>query len=84
MESERKKSPLVRVFPRRREDMRFLLKRFRRLCEKEGIIRDLKRKSYYEKPSEEKRRRKRKSIKRIQKELAEAEDIKNSKKPVRT
>lgn len=81
MERETGNKSIVRVFPRRREELRSLLKRFRRLCEKEGIVRDQKRKSYYEKPSDERRRRHRKSIRRIQKELAEAEDNKNAKRP---
>ena len=83
MERETSSRPIVRVFPRRREELRSLLKRFRRLCEKEGVIRDLKRKSYYEKPSDERRRRHRKSIRRIQKELAEAEENKNVKPDTR-
>jgi len=33
------------------------LRRFKRLCEKEGIRRDIKRSSYYEKPSERRRRK---------------------------
>jgi ribosomal protein S21 len=31
------------------------------MCEKEGLIRDIKRYSYYEKPSEKNRRKRRKS-----------------------
>lgn len=34
------------------------LKQFKRLCEKEGLRRDIKRSSYYEKPSERRRRKK--------------------------
>jgi len=33
------------------------LKQFKRICEKEGLRRDIKRSSYYEKPSERRRRR---------------------------
>ena len=36
------------------------MKKFKKLCETEGIIRDVKRKAYYEKPSDV-RRRKRKT-----------------------
>jgi small subunit ribosomal protein S21 len=35
------------------------------MCEKEGLTKDIKRRSYYEKPSERRRRRVRKSIKRV-------------------
>lgn len=37
-----------------------MLKRFKRLCQREGLTRDIKRHSYYEKPSERKRRQIRK------------------------
>ena len=38
-----------------------MVKRFKKMCEKEGLIRDIKRNSYYEKPSEKNRRKRRKS-----------------------
>ena len=38
-----------------------MVKRFKKMCEKEGLIRDIKRNSYYEKPSERNRRRRRKA-----------------------
>jgi small subunit ribosomal protein S21 len=37
------------------------MRRFKKLCEKEGLIRDMKRNAYYEKPSERNRRRVRKA-----------------------
>jgi small subunit ribosomal protein S21 len=42
-----------------------MVKRFKKMCEKEGLTKDIKRSSYYEKPSEKRRRRLRKSEKRI-------------------
>jgi small subunit ribosomal protein S21 len=39
-----------------------MLKRFKKLCEKEGLTKEMKRNSYYEKPSERKRRQLRKSM----------------------
>jgi small subunit ribosomal protein S21 len=39
-----------------------MLKRFKKLCEKEGLTKEVKRNSYYEKPSERKRRQMRKSM----------------------
>lgn len=42
-----------------------MVRRFKKLCEKEGLTRDIKRTSYYEKPSERRRRKTRKSMKRI-------------------
>ncbi len=41
-----------------------MLKRFKRLCMREGLTRDIKRTSYYEKPSERRRRKARKSARR--------------------
>jgi small subunit ribosomal protein S21 len=38
-----------------------MVKRFKKMCEKEGIIRDMKRMAYYEKPSEKNRRRMKKT-----------------------
>ena len=46
------------------ESVEQMLRRFKKLCEKEGLIKDIKRNSYYEKPSERRRRQLRKSIKR--------------------
>lgn len=40
-----------------------MIRRFKKLCEKEGLIRDIKRNSYYEKPSERRRRAMRKARK---------------------
>ena len=38
-----------------------MLKRFKKLCEKEGLNKEIKRHSYYEKPSERRRRQLRKA-----------------------
>ena len=46
------------------ESVEQMLRRFKKLCEKEGLVKDIKRSSYYEKPSERRRRRLRKAIKR--------------------
>ncbi len=48
-----------------------MLKRFKRLCQREGLTRDIKRHSYYEKPSERKRRQFRKAVRKFEKDLAE-------------
>ena len=56
---------MIKVKTRGHEPIEQMIKRFRKMCEKEGLIRDVKRKSYYEKPSERRRRRKRRSLKRI-------------------
>jgi small subunit ribosomal protein S21 len=38
------------------ENIDYVLRRFKRACEKEGVIRDLKRIQFYEKPTEQRRR----------------------------
>ena len=55
---------MIRVRTRGNESVQQLLKRFNKICEKEGLTRDIKRNSYYEKPSERRRRKERKARKR--------------------
>jgi small subunit ribosomal protein S21 len=55
---------MIKVKARGNESVEQMLRRFKKMCEKEGLTKDIKRNSYYEKPSERKRRRTRKSIKR--------------------
>jgi small subunit ribosomal protein S21 len=59
---------MIRVKARGNESVEQMVRRFKKLCEKEGLTRDIKRNAYYEKPSERRRRRVRKSLKRIAKE----------------
>jgi len=56
---------MIRIRSRGNESIEQMLKRFKKLCEKEGLIKDIKRTSYYEKPSERRRRQLRKAEKRI-------------------
>ena len=56
---------MVRVKARGNETVEQMLRRLKKICEKEGLNRDIKRNSYYEKPSERKRRRHRKSQRRV-------------------
>ncbi len=60
---------MIRVKQRANETIEQMVRRFKKLCEKEGLTRDIKRNSYYEKPSERRRRKVRKSIKRIVREF---------------
>lgn len=57
---------MIKVRPRGNESVQQMLKRFKRLCQREGLIRDMKRHSYYEKPSDRKRREARKSVRKVQ------------------
>lgn len=56
----------IRLKARAGESAQMMLRRFKKLCEKEGLTKDIKRRAYYEKPSERKQRALRKSLKRIQ------------------
>jgi small subunit ribosomal protein S21 len=54
---------MIKVKSRGNETAEQLLRRFKKACEKEGLTKDIKRVAYYEKPSEKKRRRARKTPK---------------------
>ena len=53
-----------KVKTRSNESIQQMIKRFKKICEKEGLVKDIKRNSYYEKPSDRRRRRMRKNIRR--------------------
>ena len=55
----------IRIRCRQNESVQQLLRRFKKLCEKEGLTKDVKRKQYFEKPSERRRRARRKSAQRV-------------------
>lgn len=55
----------IRIKSRGNESVEQMMRRFKKLCEKEGLTKDIKRKQYFEKPSERRRRARRKSIKRL-------------------
>lgn len=55
---------MIRVKLRDNESVEQMLRRFKKLCEKEGLAKQMKRVAYFEKPSEKKRRLKRKAEKR--------------------
>ncbi|MBL4809983.1 MAG: 30S ribosomal protein S21 [Phycisphaerales bacterium] len=46
----------IRIKTRGNESAEQMMRRFKKLCEKEGLVKDVKRKEYYEKPSERRRR----------------------------
>jgi small subunit ribosomal protein S21 len=55
----------VRVQSKANEPLEKTLRRLRKLCNNEGITRELKRHAYYEKPSEIRRRKRRERLKTI-------------------
>lgn len=73
----------IRVKARSGEGVEQMLRRFKKLCEKEGLTKDIKRKEFYEKPSERRRRDARKSQNRRVREDMPFIDKKLEKKPDR-
>ena len=55
----------VRVQVKNNEPLEKTLRRLRKICNNEGITRELKRHAYYEKPSERRRRKERERVKTI-------------------
>lgn len=55
----------IRIKARAGESVEQMLRRFKKLCEKEGLTKDMKRRQYYEKPSERARRAMRKAELRV-------------------
>jgi len=52
----------IRIKARSGESIDRMMRRFKKLCEKEGLTKDLKKRAYYEKPSERKRRDARRAV----------------------
>ena len=52
---------MIKVKSRGNESVEQMIKRFKKMCEKEGLTKEMKRVMYYEKPSEKNRRRLRKA-----------------------
>ena len=59
---------MVKIRPKPNEPLIRTLKRFKRLCENEGIMREYRRHEYYETPSQIKRRKRESNKKRREKE----------------
>jgi small subunit ribosomal protein S21 len=60
----------IRIKSRQNESVGQMLRRFKKLCEKEGLTKDIKRKQYFEKPSERRRRSQRKAAQRLARVLS--------------
>ena len=60
--------PSVKV--RENENFDAALRRFKRACEKAGILSELRRREYYEKPTQERKRKKAAAVKRQMKRTA--------------
>ncbi len=60
---------MIRVKARLNESLEQLLRRFKKISEKEGLVREIKRTGFFEKPREIKRRKERQLIRRLRKEM---------------
>lgn len=60
--------PTVRV--KEGENPEYALRRFKRSCEKAGILTELRRREFYEKPTAERKRKKAAAIKRYIKKIS--------------
>jgi len=58
---------MAKVMLKSHEQIKDALRRFKKIVDKEGIINTYKRSSYYEKPSERRRRERNQRIKNIRK-----------------
>lgn len=71
--------PTVRV--KEGENPEYALRRFKRSCEKAGILTELRRREFYEKPTAERKRKQAAAVKRHLKKLArETVSKKNNKR----
>lgn len=60
--------PIIKV--RENEPFDVTLRRFKRSCEKAGILSEIRRREFYEKPTTKRKRAKASAIKRLAKKLA--------------
>ena len=60
--------PTVRV--KENEPFEVAMRRFKRSCEKAGILSEVRRREYYEKPTQQRKRKRAAAIKRHMKKLA--------------
>ena len=55
----------IRIKTRTGESVQQMMRRFKKLCEKEGLTKEVKKRQYFEKPSERRRRVTRKAASRL-------------------
>ncbi len=71
---------MAKIIVREGDSVEKALKQFKRMCEKEGLRRDIKRSAYYEKPSEQRRRRKMQQLREQRKAVMRALKVKQKAK----
>jgi small subunit ribosomal protein S21 len=60
---------VIKVTIRHGEPTEKFLQRFKRICSKEGVFKEIKRRSYYEKPSDRRRRRAKEAKRALRKRI---------------
>ena len=73
----------IRIKSRHGESVNQMLRRFKKLCEKEGLTKDIKRRQYFEKPSQRRRRDQRRSFVRSVRPLGTGTDDAAKERPRR-
>jgi small subunit ribosomal protein S21 len=68
----------IKVIPKPGEKIQFTMKRFKKICEREGLVREMRRLEAYEKPSDKRRRARMRTVKNRQRLLAEEPQCKNT------
>src|SRR5690606_14301840 len=63
-------NPMPSVKVRENEPFEFALRRFKRTCEKAGILAEIRKREYYEKPTQERKRKAAAAVKRQARRLA--------------
>lgn len=71
---------LAKVFADENEPVELVIKRFKRECEREGIIREWRKKEFYEKPSEIRKQQKKALERKLLKKLRKNNKSKKGKK----
>jgi len=71
---------MMKVIPRRGEKIQQTLRRFRKMLEKDGVIKEIKRQTCYESPSEKRSRLKRKIKREQEKELRKEQEEQRGRK----
>ena len=75
--------PVIKV--RENEPFDVALRRFKRSCEKAGILSEVRRREHYEKPTAERKRKKAAAVKRYQKKLLrETMALERDRQPIGT
>ena len=57
---------MVKIMLRERESVQEAVRRFRKLVERSGLKREMRRREYYEKPSDVKRKERNRAVRRAQ------------------